>query len=96
MGVAVLSGTIASLEPLGPFHSFKDPKWETHTPGTRTPTGLPDLAIPSRFIACVGRQISVERLAGSLCSLGSRGDAIEILSGRNVEAVKQSDVVILA
>jgi len=96
MGIAVLSGTIASLEPLGPFHSSKDPKWETHTPGTRTPTGLPDLATPSRFIACVGRQASIKRLAGILCNLGSRGEAVEILANSNVEAVKQSDVVILA
>jgi pyrroline-5-carboxylate reductase len=96
MGIAVLSGTIASLEPQGPFHSFKDPKWESHTPGTSTPTGLPDLAIPSRILACVGRQQSAVPLASSLSGLGSRGEAVEISVGRNVEAVEQSDVVILA
>jgi len=96
MGVAVLSGTIASLEPQGPFHSFKDPKWESHTPGTSTPTGLPDLAIPSRILACVGRQQSATRLTNTLSSLGSRGEAVEISASCNVEAVEQSDVVILA
>jgi pyrroline-5-carboxylate reductase len=95
MGVAVLSGTIASLEPQGPFHSFRDPKWESHTPGTNTPTGIPDLAIPSRIIACVGRQQSVARLGATLSTLGERGTAIEITSGRNVEAVQQADVIIL-
>lgn len=95
MGFAVLSGTIASLEPQGPFHSFRDPKWESHTPGTSTPTGIPDLAIPSRIIACVGRQQSIARLGTNLSALGTRGAAVQVLAGRNVEAVRQADVVIL-
>jgi len=95
MGFAVLSGTIASLEPQGPFHSFRDPKWESHTPGTSTPTGVPDLAIPSRIIACVGRQQSTASLGTNLSALGRRGAAVEVSAGRNVEAVRQADVVIL-
>jgi len=96
MGVAVLSGTIASLEPMGPFHSSKDPKWESHTSGTHTPTSPSNLAIPSRIIACVGRPQSIKRLADILSALGKRGEEVKVTAENNVDAVKEADVIILA
>jgi pyrroline-5-carboxylate reductase len=95
MGVAVLSGVIASLgalrDPINPA-----PKWESHTPGTVTPA-LPssDDSLPSRFLACVSRQESGKRLRGLFFGLGGLGPSVEVCVASNVQAVTQSDVVLL-
>jgi len=96
MGVAVLSGVIASLEakpPQPPKHA----KWESHTPGTLTPTGLAsaDESLPSRFIACVSREESVKRLQTTFFNLGHLGPSIEVCSGQNAKAVREADVILL-
>jgi pyrroline-5-carboxylate reductase len=93
MGVAVLSGTIASLEPTP---TANREKWEIHTPGTSTPTNANEKALPSRFIACVNRPQSVSQLLATFSALGPRGQAVEAVAGANVQSVLQSDVVILA
>jgi pyrroline-5-carboxylate reductase len=90
MGVAVLSGVVASLEPTTVSHSF--PKWETHTPGTSTPTDSQDATVPSRFIACVRREGSANKLKERL---GGLGRPVEVAASKNLEAIQQSDVVLL-
>ena len=95
MGVAVLSGVIASLESIhDPLHPA--PKWESHTSGTVTPA-LPtsDESLPSRFIACVSREESAKRLRGLFFGLGGLGPSVEVCVSANVQAVQKSDVVLL-
>jgi pyrroline-5-carboxylate reductase len=91
MGIAILSGVVASLERNTVPQNFQ--KWESHTPGTVTPTGLPDDAsTPSRFIACVNRQDSAKRLKATLVGISR---PIEVIASGNLEAIQQSDVVLL-
>jgi len=111
MGIAIISGVIASLESssskLMHSHSIKPNsnhnKRESHTPGTSTPTihetisdsSIDDPTIPTRFIACVSRGSTVTKLKGVFSNLGQMGEKVEIYQGRNVEAVKQANVVLL-
>ncbi len=97
MGVAVLSGVIDSLysatKPLNLENGFQ--KWDSHTPGTLTPTGLSDATVPSRFLACVSREESAKKLRRVFDAMGELGQSVEILTGRNVDGVKNADVVLL-
>jgi len=95
MGVAVLSGVLASLDSAsGP--TYPGPKWESHTPGTLTPAlAASDPTLPSRFIACVSREESAKRLRGLFFSLGGLGSSVEVCVANNVPAVQQSDIVLL-
>ena len=93
MGIAVLSGTLASLQ--SSTSSIPRQKWENHTSGTTTPTQSSDPSLPSRFLACVNREDSIRRLQKQFRSLGALGETIEIFAQKNVEAVKQADVVLL-
>ena len=92
MGIAVLSGTLASLQSNS---SIPRQKWENHTSGTTTPTQSSDPSLPSRFLACVNREDSIKRLQKQFCTLGAMGETVEIFAHRNIEAVKQADVVLL-
>jgi pyrroline-5-carboxylate reductase len=93
MGIAVVSGVIASLDStlVRPIH----PKWESHTPGTTTPIGPPDASVPTRFIACVSREESASKLRTIFTSLGALGKAVEVVASQNLKAVQQADVVLL-
>ncbi|KAI0079905.1 pyrroline-5-carboxylate reductase [Panus rudis PR-1116 ss-1] len=94
MGVAVLSGVLASLDTTA--SESVAAKWESHTPGTVTPAVLPsDDSLPTRFIATVSREESAKRLRNTFFTLGSYGPSVEILVGENVRAVKEADVVLL-
>ena len=95
MGVAILSGVLASLESTGSAHDAM--KWESHTPGTLTPTVQSPLdeSLPSRYLACVSREESAKRLKNVFFSLGGLGPSVEVLVGENVRAVQEADVVIL-
>ena len=100
MGVAVLSGVIASLESAIQAQSpFASPlKWESHTSGTSTPTGNPtsEPSTPSSFIACVSRQESARKLRSTFKGCGAMlGVEVEVVVGRNVESVDRADVVLL-
>jgi pyrroline-5-carboxylate reductase len=86
MGVAVVSGTIASLE--------SRQKLEDHTSGT-APIQSSDPTLPSRFLACVNREESIKRVQAQFRPLGVLGEAVEIFAKKNVEAVRQADVVLL-
>ncbi|TFL07069.1 pyrroline-5-carboxylate reductase [Pterulicium gracile] len=107
MGIAVLSGVVASLDSsqsqsqsqiasaLPTIVKRAIPKWESHTPGTTTPVASPDASVPSRFIATVRRAESANRLRGVFDALGSLGETVEVVSGQNLMAIEQSDVVLL-
>jgi len=98
MGVAITAGVLASLDTRGPLHGLVSgqPKWESHTPGTSTPTNLADVdpTLPSRFIACVKREESGRRLREKFRAVVG-GEAVVVTVGQNVSAVLQSDVVLL-
>lgn len=95
MGIAVLSGIVASLDSTLASAQKVHPKWESHTPGTTTPTGPPDASVPSRFIACVSREESASKLRTIFGSLGALGQTVEVVASQNLEAVQQADVVLL-
>jgi len=94
MGIAIFSGVLSSLDP---GSSGPTPKWESHTSGTVTPAAFveEDPALPSRFLACVSREASVKGLRAALTEISHLCAAIEIYAGNNVQAVKQSDVILL-
>lgn len=98
MGVAITAGVLASLDSRSPLHGLSSgqPKWESHTPGTSTPTNLADdePTLPSRFIACVKREESARRLRENFRAVIG-GEAVEVTVGENPSAVRQSDVVLL-
>lgn len=97
MGVAITSGVLASLHAQSPLHGLNSgqPKWESHTPGTSTPTaGDDDPTLPARFVACVQREESARRLREKFRAVLG-GEAVQVTVGENVLAVRQSDVVLL-
>ena len=108
MGVAILSGVVASLESLPNLSNgfpsptltksvaqHQVPKWEHHTSGTSTPVGAPDASLPSRFIACVSREESVQKLMRTFHGKGGLSENIEIVAGENLASVQEADVVLL-
>lgn len=97
MGVAIISGVLASLQAKSNFHPHGLPhaKWESHTPGTLTPHEIEDEALPSRFIACVSREDSVKHLHNAFRSSEMNTPGVEVVKGQNVQAVQASDVVLL-
>lgn len=96
MGVAILSGVLASLDAKAALPS-QNPKWESHTPGTLTPRGseFEDESLPSRFIACVSRQQSANRLENLSLTAHACGYNMEVLVSQNVDAVQVADVILL-
>lgn len=96
MGVAILSGVLASLDAKVTLPS-QNPKWESHTPGTLTPRGpeFPDNDLPSRFLACVSSPQSSSRLGNLSLSANACGYTVEVLVSQNVQAVQEADVIIL-
>ncbi|KAF8590593.1 pyrroline-5-carboxylate reductase [Ramaria rubella] len=88
MGVAILSGMLASLESNTSRH-----QWQNHPTGTTAPEQKSDSSLPSRFLACVNGQDSVKRLQKHFQSLG--GEAVEVSAKNNVEAAKRAQVIIL-
>jgi pyrroline-5-carboxylate reductase len=95
MGIAVLSGVLESLDTSKRPLSNGIPKWEVHTSGTVSPVGSPDPSTPSHFIACVSRQSSAKKLVSLFGSMGELARQVEVLASKNVEAVKQADVILL-
>lgn len=94
MGVAIISGVITSLQSRP--NTLEIPKWESHTPGTSTPTAdSPDPSLPSFFNATVTRLESAQKLQNTFGLLGGLGTSVQVLVGENLKAVQQADVVIL-
>lgn len=95
MGIAIASGIIESLDATKRSISNGFPKWEVHTPGTLTPSGTPDPSTPSRFFACVKRESTAQRLVKVFASSGGPETKVVVYASKNVQAVSQSDVVLL-
>ncbi|KZT67771.1 pyrroline-5-carboxylate reductase [Daedalea quercina L-15889] len=95
MGVAIISGVLASLDAKAATSFLPAAKWESHTPGTLTPRELEDESLPSRFLACVSREESATKLRGVFQSPSALGYQVEIMKNKNVDAVQSSNVVIL-
>ncbi|KAF8844519.1 putative delta 1-pyrroline-5-carboxylate reductase [Paxillus ammoniavirescens] len=94
MGVAIISGVIASLQSRDNAQFI--PKWESHTPGTSTPTvDSPDPSLPSSFTATVTRPESAKKLQHTFSLLGGLGSSVQVVVGENIAAAEQADVVIL-
>lgn len=94
MGVAIISGVVASLQ--SKENTLVFPKWESHTPGTSTPTAdCPDPSLPSFFIATVTRQESARKLQHTFGLIGGLGSSVQVLVNENLAAVQRSNVVIL-
>lgn len=94
MGVAIISGVISSLQSKQNTHTT--PKWESHTPGTCTPTtDSPDPSLPSFFVATVTSLDSAQKLTHTFGLLGGLGNSVKIIVGENLGAVQQADVVVL-
>jgi len=96
MGIAILSGVIDSLDRSSSLQrDFQAEKWESHTPGTVTPVGVPDVSTPTRFIACVNREESAKKLRAMFDGLGPLGASIEVVASQNIKSVEQADLVLL-
>lgn len=95
MGVAILSGVFESLN--SPTKSLRNGvlKWESHTPGTLTPTGSPDTTVPTKFLACVRREDSAVKLRRTFSSMGELGQSVQVLASQNTEGVASADVILL-
>lgn len=92
MGVAILSGILSSLTSL----RSASPSG-TSTPNALLPTRFPDVdntppKLPSRFIACVKRPESAERVRNAFADYEGQ---VKVLTKGNVEGAKLGDVVIL-
>ncbi|KIM87026.1 hypothetical protein PILCRDRAFT_815459 [Piloderma croceum F 1598] len=93
MGIAILSGVIASIESSTFVPQFPKLKWESHTPGTSTPIDIEsDSSLPGRFIACVNRRETAEKLKQTFHGMRR---SVEVVAGENLSAVREADVVIL-
>lgn len=100
MGIAILSGVLDSLtarnEQGGPARSSTPTASGASTPVTSYLTLTAEASIPSRFIACVTRVESVRRLKKTFKEMGSPlAGGVEVLSGENLRAVQESDVILL-
>jgi len=98
MGVAILSGTLTSLENrsrLAHGNNAEPPS------GISTPTAsqfldAPEDALPSRFIATVGREETGRKLKKTFEAMGGMGGMVEIRAGQgNVGAVEEADVILV-
>src|SRR5512142_2513282 len=89
MGIAILSGILASLQELQGPRPLQTPSSGTSTPLVEEiPTRL-----PSRFIACVRRPESAKKVKSALWEHSS---VVKVVQEGNVAAVQQSEVVLLA
>jgi pyrroline-5-carboxylate reductase len=100
MGIAILSGVLSSLESRP--HPSQDAQGEQEpSSGISTPTNsqfldAPDEALPSRFIATVGREETGRKLRKVFREMGGWGSKVEVEAGKgNVGAVREADVVLV-
>ncbi|KAF1990974.1 pyrroline-5-carboxylate reductase [Aulographum hederae CBS 113979] len=90
MGIAILSGIMASLADLNQGL----PTSQNPTPsGTSTPQEESPQRLPSRFIACVRRPESAKKIKSALSTYSSA--SLETLVGDNLKGVQEADVVLL-
>jgi len=108
MGIAILSGVLASLESRTvqlQFGGGPRPK----SGGAITPTAsgastpMPtfmkldheETSLPERFIACVNRAESARRLKALFAAQGELAQDVEVVADDNLRAVQEADVVLL-
>ncbi|KAI9659488.1 MAG: delta 1-pyrroline-5-carboxylate reductase [Bathelium mastoideum] len=89
LGCAILSGIFAALDSLQSNSSNSKP-----TSSISTPVSSVDIParLPSRFIACVRRSQSAQRIRSSLSPYNH---PLRILENNNIHGVQEADVVIL-
>lgn len=88
MGIAILSGILASLLEMQGPKPLQAPSSGTSTPQEELPARL-----PSRFIACVRRPESAKKVKSALWEHSS---VLKVVQNENVVAVQKSEVIILA
>ena len=99
MGIAIISGVLTSLDSRQ-ASSSKLPNGFEPPSGVSTPTGsmfldAPEEALPSRFIATVGREETGRKLRKALGEVKG-GTAVEVHAGEgNVRAVREADVILV-
>lgn len=89
MGIAILSGIMASLSDL---RQSLSPLTSVPQSGTATPTEEQPQRLPSRFLACVRRPESAKKIEKSLAPYNF---AFKTLVNDNLRGVKEADVVLL-
>ena len=103
MGVAILSGVLTSLE-TRLSSSLSSPNGHAsteHASGISTPTNshfldAPDEALPSRFIATVGREETGRKLRKMFAGMRKLGATVEVIAGEgNVGAATEADVILV-
>lgn len=102
MGVAILSGLVNSLNARQASSSNSHSHLNESASGTSTPTSsfimeASEKALPSKFVATVGRVESVKKLRKSFVELGKIGEEVEVLAGDegNVKAIEMADVILM-
>lgn len=102
MGVAVMSGVLASLE--ARQAAFPNGRTTPREPvsGISTPTAsmaleASDESIPAAFIATVGREETARKLRKTFQTSTSLNDMIDVRSGAgsNVACAKESDIILI-
>jgi len=90
MGIAILSGVIASLD-------SAQTQSDEALPGRAIPDSLSELdsSFPSRFLVTCTRDPTARKLRNLFQDLGHLGQSVEIIKNSNVEAVKRADVILL-
>ncbi len=88
MGIAILSGILASLQELSGPRPLQTPSSGTSTPQEELPERL-----PSRFIACVRRPESAKKVKSALWE---HSTLLKVVQNDNVTSVQAAEVIILA
>ena len=88
MGIAILSGILASLHEMQAPRPLQTPSSGTSTPQEEVPTRL-----PRRFIACVRRPESAKKVKSALWEHSS---VVKVVQESNVASVQQAEVILLA
>lgn len=84
MGIAILGGILSSLREMQASG--------TPASSSASPEEVPS-RLPSRFIACVRRPESAQKIK---TALSEHLDALQVVQNANVSAVQQSEIIILA
>ncbi|KAF2836677.1 pyrroline-5-carboxylate reductase [Patellaria atrata CBS 101060] len=94
MGIAILSGIMASLEDHQGRQGLLPPNVVSlSTSGTSTPMEELPERLPSRFVATVRRPASAKKIKSSL---GQYSSPLTVLINENLQAAKEADVILLA
>jgi pyrroline-5-carboxylate reductase len=88
MGIAILSGILASLQDIQGPKQFQPSSSGTSTPLEDVPTRL-----PSRFIATVRRPESAKKVK---VALWEHSSVVKVVQADNVTAAQQAEVILLA